>query len=148
MIALDTNILVRAIVDESEPDAATKAQQDAAQALLASGQKLFLPVTVVQELEWVLRGVYELPRDQVLGVIEDLLQVQHLVVDRGAALVDAVEAYRRGLDFSDALHLAQSRHCDSMASFDHRFRKLAGKLQLQPLVDGTLDQAATISVGD
>lgn len=134
MIALDTNILARAIVHEAEADAVTQQQQDAAQALLTSGQTLFLPVTVVQELEWVLRGLYELPRDQVLSVIEDLLQIEHLVVDRAAAIAEAVAGYRQGLDFSDALHLAQSRRCDAVASFDARFRKLAEKLQMQPPV--------------
>lgn len=134
MIALDTNILARAIVHEAEADAETREQQEAAQALLISGQTLFLPVTVLQELEWVLRGVYELPRDQVLSVIEDLLHIEHLVVDRAAAVAAAVEAYRQGLDFSDALHLAQSRHCDAMVSFDARFRELAGKLHMQPTV--------------
>ncbi len=132
MIALDTNILARAIVREAEPDEATRRQQEAAQALLVSGQDLFLPITVVQELEWVLRGVYELPRNEVLSVIEDLLMIEHLIVDRAGAMAEAVEVYRHGMDFSDALHLAQSRHCDSMASFDTRFRKLAEKLDLQP----------------
>jgi len=36
MIALDTNILARAIVNELEADTATQQQQQAAQALLAS----------------------------------------------------------------------------------------------------------------
>lgn len=134
MIALDANILARAIVQEAEPDEATQRQQAAAQALLASSQALFLPVTVLQELEWVLRGVYQLPRDQVLGVIEDLLMIEHLLVDRAAATAEAVERYRQGMDFSDALHLAQSRHCDSMASFDSKFCKLAEKLGSQPAV--------------
>ena len=134
MIALDTNILARAIIQEAKPDEATRQQQDAAQALLTSGQTLFLPVTVVQELEWVLRGVYELPRDQIVGVIHDLLMVENLVVDRAAAMAEAVEGYRQGMDFSDALHLAQSRHCDSMASFDARFGKLAEKLHIRPPV--------------
>ena len=134
MIGLDTNILARAIVHEAEADAATQQQQEAARALLTSGQTLFLPVTVLQELEWVLRGVYELPRDQVLSVMEDLLHIEHLVVDRAAAVAVAVEAYRHGLDFSDALHLAQSSHCDAMASFDARFSKLTGKLHMEPSV--------------
>ncbi len=132
MIALDTNILARAIVHEASPDVATQRQQDAAQALLASGQTLFLPVTVVQELEWVLRGVYELPRKQVIDVIEDLLIIENLVVDRAAAVTEAVEGTRQGMDFSDALHQAQSRHCDSMASFDARLGKLAQRLRTQP----------------
>jgi predicted nucleic-acid-binding protein len=134
VIALDTNILARAIVQEAEPDDATLRQQEAAQALLASGQELFLPITVVQELEWVLRGIYELPREEVLGLIEDLLMIDQLVVDRAAAVSRAVEGYRQGMDFSDALHLAQAGHCQQLASFDARFCKLSQRLQLQPPV--------------
>jgi predicted nucleic-acid-binding protein len=134
MIALDTNILARAIIREASPDESTRQQQDAAQALLTSGQTLFLPVTVVQELEWVLRGVYELPREQVVGVIEDLLVVENLVVDRATAVAEAVGGYRQGMDFSDALHLAQASHCDSMASFDARFGKLTKRFRTQPQV--------------
>lgn len=134
MIALDTNILARAIIQEADPDEATQCQQAAAQALLTSGQALFLPVTVLQELEWVLRGVYQLPRDQVLGVIEDLLVIEHLMIDRAIAMAEAVECYRQGMDFSDALHLAQSKHCDSMASFDSKFCKLAKRLGAEPPV--------------
>ena len=134
MIALDTNILVRAIVQESEPDAATQQQRAAAQRLLSSGQAVFLPVTVIQELEWVLRGVYRLHRDQVLEILEDLLAIEQIVVDRAAAIMDALEGYRQGLDFSDALHLAQARHCDRMASFDRKFCQLAKALSLEPTV--------------
>jgi predicted nucleic-acid-binding protein len=50
MIALDTKVLARAIVEEADADAATLAQQQAARALLSAGQALFLPVTVIEEL--------------------------------------------------------------------------------------------------
>lgn len=134
MIALDTNILARAIVDEEYADAATQAQQQRAQSLLASGQALFIPVTVMEELEWVLRGVYEMPRDEVAAVFDDMLAVENLVLDRAAAIEQAVAWYRRGLDFSDALHLAQSGLCAGLATFDARFAKAAQRLDLQPSV--------------
>jgi predicted nucleic-acid-binding protein len=134
MIALDTNILARAIIEEADADAATLGQQQAARALLSSGQALFLPVTVIEELEWVLRGVYDLPATDVLTLLEDLLAIDDLVIDRAVAVAQAVEGYRHGMDFSDALHLAQAGHCGHLATFDARFRKLAKRLKLQPPV--------------
>lgn len=134
MIALDTNILARAIIEEADAVAATLGQQQAARALLSSGQTLFLPVTVIEELEWVLRGVYDLPEAEVLSLLEDLLAIENLVVDRAAAVAQAVEGLRQGMDFSDALHLAQAGHCSHLATFDTRFRKLAKRLRLQPPV--------------
>jgi predicted nucleic-acid-binding protein len=134
MIALDTNILARAIIQEVDADEATLAQQQAARALLSSGEALFLPVTVIEELEWVLRGVYDLPVPEILSLLDDLLTIDNLVVDRAGAVAQAVEGYRHGMDFSDALHLAQAGHCRHLATFDARFRKLAKRLKLRPPV--------------
>ena len=132
MIAVDTNILARAIAAEIDADAATKAQRKRAQALLSSGQQLFVPVTVIEELEWVLRGVYGMPPEDVAAVFEDMLAVENLTVDRTAAVGQALAWYRRGLDFSDALHLAQSGLCSGLATFDTRFAKTARRLGLEP----------------
>ena len=135
MIALDTNVLVRAIASEPDADSAAKSQARKARALLASGRELFVPVTVIIELEWVLRSVYDMPRDDVAAVFDDLLAVENITVDRASAVSEACAGYRHGLDFSDALHLAQSRLCSSLATFDTRFAKTARRLKLEPPVE-------------
>ena len=134
MIALDTNVLARAIAAEIDADAATKAQRKRAQALLSSGQQLFVPVTVIEELEWVLRGAYGMPPEEIVAIFEDMLAVENLTVDRAAAVSQALAWYRQGLDFSDALHLAQSGLCSGFATFDSRFAKTAHRLGLEPAV--------------
>jgi len=80
VIALDTNILARAIAEEADADAVTLRQQRQARALLSSGQPLFVPVTVVLELEWVLRGAYGMAAADIAAVLEDLLAVEAHVV--------------------------------------------------------------------
>lgn len=134
MIAIDTNILARAIAEETDADAATLRQQHQARALLSSGQALFVPVTVVLELEWVLRGAYGMAAADIAAILEDLLAVEGLTVDRAAAVSQALQAYRAGLDLADALHLAQSDLCKGLASFDARFAKAAKRHGLQPPV--------------
>jgi predicted nucleic-acid-binding protein len=134
VIALDTNVLARAIVAEANADSATKAQQQRAKALLASGRNLFVPVTVIEELEWVLRGVYGMPPAQVASIFDDLLAVENITMDRAAAVGQALAWYRRGLDFSDALHLAQAALCECLATFDARFSRAARRLGLTPPV--------------
>ena len=54
MRALDTNVLVRALVQDDA------AQGRRAQACL-SAQPVYIPVTVILELEWVLRSRYGYP---------------------------------------------------------------------------------------
>jgi predicted nucleic-acid-binding protein len=135
MIALDTNVLARAIVAQSDADAATRAQQREARALLGSGNDLFVPVTVVQELEWVLRSAYDMPTGDIAELFRDLLCVENISVDRAAAVGQAIDGYLRGLDFSDALHLALSAGCERLASFDSGFIKKSRRMGSNPAVE-------------
>ena len=58
MRALDTNVLARFFVDDADDEQAVL-QRPAAMAALA--ERSFVSMTVLLELEWVLRGFYELP---------------------------------------------------------------------------------------
>ena len=70
MPALDTNVLVRCIVQDDA------AQLAAATRLIgrcvAEGSALFVPVTVGLELEWVLRSSFEFGKDDVLLTLSSL----------------------------------------------------------------------------
>ncbi|MGE0803379.1 MAG: type II toxin-antitoxin system VapC family toxin, partial [Lautropia sp.] len=62
MRALDTNVLARFFVDDpDDPEAA--GQRPAAIAALS--ERSFVPVTVLLEFEWVLRGFYGLARREI-----------------------------------------------------------------------------------
>jgi predicted nucleic-acid-binding protein len=93
--------------------------------LLSSGQPLFVPVTVVVALERVLPGAYCMASADIAAVLEDLLAVEGLTVDRAAAVAQALKACRAGLDLVDALHLAQPGLCSGLATFGARFVKAA-----------------------
>lgn len=134
MIALDTNILARVIATEVDAGSAAKSQQLRAQNLLSSGQDMYVPITVIEELEWVLRGAYDMPRKNIAAVLDDMLSVENITIDRAAAVSQAVAWYRQGLDFSDALHLAQAGLCSGLATFDTRFAKASRRLGLRPPV--------------
>jgi predicted nucleic-acid-binding protein len=135
MIGLDTNVLARYFVEEAEADAATQRQREAARDLIESGQPLFLPKTVVLELEWVLRGYYGFGVEQVLQVLDQLLHHACLEVEDRPALEQAVAGLRAGLDFADALHHASCRTCETIASFDDRgFARRIRQLNLPPRV--------------
>ena len=118
MIALDTNVLARYYVASS--DAPSQKQSAAARKLLESGKSLFVSKTVVLELEWVLRGYYKSPPQDVLAVLTHLLGMPNLQVEDRVALELATAALGDGLDFADALHHASSRHCSSVATFDDK----------------------------
>ena len=70
MPALDTNVLVRYIVQDDT------AQFAAAKRLISrcvgEGSPLVVPVTVVLELEWVLRSSFEFGKNDVLQTLSKL----------------------------------------------------------------------------
>ena len=88
--------------------------------MLESGKSLFVSKTVVLELEWVLRGYYKSPPEDVLAVLSHLLAMPNLEVEDRVAVELAATALGDGFDFADALHHASSRHCSSMATFDDK----------------------------
>lgn len=133
MIGLDTNVLARYYVASS--DAPSQNQSAAAKKLLESGKPLFVSKSVVLELEWVLRGYYKSPPEDVLIVLTHLLAMSHVEVEDRVAVELAVTALRDGFDFADALHHASARHCTSMATFDDkRFARRATKKGWKPPV--------------
>ena len=131
MIALDTNVLARFYIEEREAEAR---KQHLSAKRVMSQPALFVPRTVVLELEWVMRGGYGYAREEIAGVIEHLLGLPNVTVENWQMVSDAANAYRAGLDFADALHLAAANACESMVSFDKKFSKAAAKLALRPQV--------------
>lgn len=134
MLALDTNILARYYVSETDT-ALTRSQQEAARRILEGGARLFIAKTVALELEWVLRGVYRQTRKNVCRVFEHLLALAHVEIEDRASVEAALGNLRRGLDFADALHHASSRACEALLTFDaRRFAGKARRLAITPPV--------------
>jgi len=134
VIAVDTNVLARFYVDDpGDPEA--RKQRPAAHDVM-SGPSIFVPVTVLLELEWVTRAFYDFASTDFAGVVNHLLGLPNVVVESRAIVMSAIDAHVAGLDFADALHLCASAHCTSLVTFDDRgFARRARKLELQPEVE-------------
>ncbi len=134
MIALDTNILARFYCDDAD-DPEGQRQRAIARRVLESHSALYVSLSVVLELEWVLRGFYEQRPPAVCAVLEHLLGLPTVHVEAWQRVSDAVQAHRAGLDFADALHLASAGHCKQLLTFDDRkFARRAAKQGLIPPV--------------
>ena len=82
-------------------------------------------MTVLLELEWVMRGFYELPTRDISRVLRGLAGIEHVTLEDRDAVLEAVDAFDKGLDFADALHLARSSRASGFATFDLRLAKRA-----------------------
>ncbi len=129
MVAIDTNIAVRLLVND-DPAQTKKV------AALFTANEVFIPKTVILETEWVLRAVYQLERARVNQAIRALLSLERVVIEDEVMLFAALDSHAQGMDFADALHLSSSSRADSFATFDSAFKTRARKLSLQPSVTG------------
>lgn len=132
MRALDTNVLARFFIDDADDDQAAK-QRPAAVAALA--ERSFVSVTVLLELEWVMRGFYELPRRDISRVFRALSSIEHVTLEDRDAVLIALDGFDKGLDFADALHMARSSRASGFATFDQRLAKRVKGLVLGPPVE-------------
>lgn len=126
MIALDTNMLVRALV-------ADHPEQLAAVQKLIAGNTVFISRTVLLETEWVLRARYRIAADELLAFFGALLETEDAVVESAAEVRNALDWYAQGADFADALHLSVCGDA-VMHTFDRNFCKAARDLGLTPEV--------------
>jgi predicted nucleic-acid-binding protein len=134
MIAVDTNILARFYCDDPD-DPEAKRQRPIARRVLVESPGVFVPLTVMLELEWVMRGFYGLAREDFCRAAEHLLGMAHVTVERWEALSDALRRHKQGLDFANALHWACSGGCERLVTFDDRkFARQARRLGLKPVV--------------
>ena len=87
------------------------------------------------ELEWVLRGFYDQARNDILRVFDHLMALPMVRVEDESVVTLAIDAYRAGLDFADALDHASAHGCERFLTFDDRgFARRAGRQKLRPVV--------------
>ena len=119
MKALDTNILVRFLVQDDVKQANkviqlfTKAEQ--------YNEPLFIPILVVLEVIWVLQSAYNVSRQDIVVAISDLLQMQIFEFENQKNLRDFINsANKYSYDLSDILisQTALSAACETTLTFD------------------------------
>jgi predicted nucleic-acid-binding protein len=125
MIGLDTNVLVRYLVqdDPAQGRLATKVIATASRA----GERLFLSTIVLCELVWVLESAYKYPKDTIDGTLEKiLLTAQFEVEDKDAAWLALADYRASGIDFADALIGRRNLRsgCDATLTFDRSLKAL------------------------
>ena len=131
MIGLDTNVLVRYIMqdDAKQSAKATKLMEG-----LTAQQPGFIALVSVVELVWVLSSAYDLKRGQIVQALDLMLRSSQLVVDQADQVLRALRAYDAGkADFADCLieRTAAAAGCVRTMTFDVAAAKTAGMVLIQ-----------------
>jgi predicted nucleic-acid-binding protein len=127
MYAIDTNIVIRFLTQDDE-----KQHQKAKQ--IIQTQEVFISDTVILEIEWVLRYAYGFNVTEISDALLLLLNACNVYMTDKNKIFHAINWYKGGLDFGDALHLANSQHCLQFITFDLKLIKCSQSRGQCPVV--------------
>lgn len=131
MIGLDTNVLVRHIMQD---DAKQSRKASTLIESLSIDSPGFVSLVSVVELVWVLSSCYDLTREQLVQALDLLLRSKDFVVDRADQVLKALRVFKSSsADFADCLieRTAASAGCDRTMTFDIGAAKTAGMTLIQ-----------------
>jgi len=127
MTGLDTNVLVRYFAQD-DPIQSRKATEIIERRFTQQDPGFISLVTMVETV-WVLSGVYTLPDQEIVTVVEQMLQVNTLVIQNEQEVFTAAMALKAGRgSFADALIAALGKWggCISTLTFDKKASQLGG----------------------
>jgi predicted nucleic-acid-binding protein len=122
MIGLDTNVLVRYLVQD-DPEQSRRAAK-----CIESGTT-FIGCIVLCELVWVLESAYDFPRSTVAEALEKILMTGDFEIEDRDQAWTALRDYRRTkADYADCLiaHRNTAAGCEETATFDKKLKGVVG----------------------
>ena len=125
MIGLDTNVVVRFLVQDRPAQSALASQVFADLTPDAPG---YLTHVVLVETYWVLTRAYGIAPEEVLATLADLVNSDDITCQGFQDVTRAIIASGDGADFPDALiaETCRSAGCASVVSFDPKAGRLLG----------------------
>jgi predicted nucleic-acid-binding protein len=126
MIGLDTNVLVRYIMQDDARQAALATKLIEGLSVDTPG---FITLVSVIELTWVLESAFALNRSQIVEVFQRIMSVDVFKLDRAGVVQSALRTYSNGkADFADCLIERLSAHagCERTMTFDRDAAKTGG----------------------
>lgn len=125
--ALDTNVLVRLLVHDDESQ--TLVVSRLLEQHIRRSESLWVAVTVMLELEWVLRARYKFSKADVIRAFSALLATIEMIFESEDALEQALASYEDGgADFGEYLHLSLAQKGNALPfwTFDAKASRAVG----------------------
>lgn len=124
MLAVDTNVLIRVLVD----DPGSKAQSAAARKAVAAAGTVFVPQVVQVECVWVLQSVFGLGRKELARQLTLLAANPAYRLQNADSFVRALELFSEtGGDFADCMILVEAGNAGcELLTFDRKLVRRDG----------------------
>ncbi len=124
MIGLDTNVLLRVLIEDGDPQSA--AARDFLAAECSAADPAFINTVVLVEVVWVLVRRYAYGKAEVVRTIEALLAAPAIAFANEELVRSALKLYsRQSIGFSDAVigEINRAASCSVTATFDRKAAK-------------------------
>ncbi len=124
MIALDTNAVVRMLIEDDKKQA--KAVEDLILFAEKNDYQLIVLSEVLIETIWVLETVYHCTKNEISKFLEALISTPSFTLPDAPVTYTAIQQYKKGGDFADLMIVAQARknRAKYLFSFDKKLQKL------------------------
>ena len=124
MKAIDTNIIIRFLINDDEMQA--KKVLDLFKNAEKKEEKLFVPLLVIIESIWVMDSVYAIPRIKIIEALKKLFMLPFLIFEQPVVLHQLLQISENdNFDLPDLLIglSAQANGCESVLTFDKKAAK-------------------------
>ena len=123
MIALDTNALVRMLIEDNEKQAL--AVRKLVESIEKKGHQIIILNEVLIETVWVLESVYHCTREDIYRFLETLMNTTVFTFSEPQVIGNAIHLYKKGGDFADLVIVMQAinHHATKLFSFDKKLQK-------------------------
>jgi predicted nucleic-acid-binding protein len=131
VIGLDTNVIVRYIVQDDVVQSAKATQIIESLSIENPG---FITLVSIVELVWVMQGCYKATKEECVAVLQTLLHTREILLENAEIIVMATNQYSASsADFADCLieRSANYAKCACTMTFDINAAKAAGMLLLE-----------------
>ena len=125
MISVDTNIVVTFLTERDDPS------KDKVLDVMRHNL-ILVTASVLLESEWVLRAVYNVPRNEIELAFRRLQAMPNVSFYPSDAVAKALNWNQGGLDLPDALHVSLSSDADAFITSDMPFIKRSSALGVRP----------------
>ena len=124
MIAIDTNVLVRVVVEDVDQLHQTRI----ARKIVERALHVFVPQLVQVETVWVLESCYKFKKEQIIFFLKTVVENSAFILQHEQTFRSALKLFEKSsADFSDCLILAECEAAGyAVITFDKKFAKIEG----------------------
>jgi len=132
MIAVDTNVLVRILVNDKQAEHQCRLARE----LIAKEEAVWICREVLIETLWVLQSNYQFKKEQILLALETLLHHPDIILENADSLTIILKLFATGnIGFADCsiLNAAKNKQL-ILHTFDKKLSRLQGAKLITDLV--------------